>query len=81
MSAGRPQEAVAPLEQAVKLQPGNPNAHYQLSFAYRRLGRESEAERELAAYRDAHDRYANASQAVRKGIVGDISQQSETPPP
>lgn len=80
VSAGRPQEAVAPLEEAVKLQPGNPNAHYQLSFAYRRLGREAEAEKELAAYRDAHDRYANASQAVRKGIVGDISQQSETPP-
>jgi Flp pilus assembly protein TadD len=80
VSAGRPQEAVAPLEEAVKLQPGNPNAHYQLSFAYRRLGREAEAEKELAVYRDAHDRYANASQAVRKGIVGDISQQSETPP-
>ena len=80
VSAGRPQEAVAPLEEAIKLQPGNPNAHYQLSFAYRHLGREAEAEKELAAYRDAHDREAKANLAVRKGIVGDISQQSETPP-
>jgi Flp pilus assembly protein TadD len=80
LSAGRAQEAVAPLEEAVKLQPGNPNAHYQLSFAYRRAGRDAEAERELAAYREAHDRDAKARQAIRTGILGDISQQSETPP-
>jgi Flp pilus assembly protein TadD len=80
VSAGRPQEAVAPLQEAVKLEPGNPNAHYQLSFAYRHLGRQADAEKELAAYRDAHDREANANLAVRKGITGDISQQSEAPP-
>lgn len=80
VSAGRPQEALAPLQEAVKLEPANPSAHYQLSFAYRHLGRQAEAEKELAAYRDAHEREANANLAVRKGISGDISQPSETPP-
>jgi tetratricopeptide (TPR) repeat protein len=80
VSAGRAQEALAPLEEAVKMQPGNPNAHYQLSFAYRHLGRDADAEKELAAYREAHDREANANLAVRKGITGDISGQSAAPP-
>ena len=34
--AGRPADAVAPLEAAVKLQPENPVAHYQLAFRMRR---------------------------------------------
>jgi Tfp pilus assembly protein PilF len=80
VSAGRPQEALAPLEEAIKLQPGNPNAHYQLSFAYRHLGRGAEADKELAVYREAHEREANANLAVRKGIAGDISGQGATPP-
>lgn len=41
-------EAVAPLEKAVKLQPGNPAAHYSLATAYARTGRKQDAEREFA---------------------------------
>jgi tetratricopeptide (TPR) repeat protein len=81
VSAGRPQQAVAPLEQAVKLEPGNANAHYQLSFAYRRLGRDQEAAKELAAYREAHDKVRGSMQRIRTGILGNIAQpQTDAPP-
>jgi len=80
VSAGRPQDAVAPLQQAVRFDPANPNAHYQLSFAYRRVGRDQEAGKELAAYREAHDKFVKTRQAIRAGILGDITQQSESPP-
>jgi tetratricopeptide (TPR) repeat protein len=81
VSAGRTKDAVAPLERAVHLQPDNPNAHYQLSFAYRRLGRDQEAGRELAAYRETHDKQQNSSLRIRTGILGNIAQpQTETPP-
>jgi len=81
VSAGRPQQALAPLERAVRLEPTNPNAHYQLSFAYRRLGHEQEAAKELAAYREAHDRIRSSMLRIRLGIVGNIAQpQTDTPP-
>jgi tetratricopeptide (TPR) repeat protein len=41
-------EAVAPLEMAVKLQPANPAAHYNLATAYARTGRKEDAQREFA---------------------------------
>src|SRR6202042_3375555 len=41
-------EAVAPLEKAVKLQPGNPAGHYSLATAYSRTGRKEDADREFA---------------------------------
>jgi tetratricopeptide (TPR) repeat protein len=41
-------DAVAPLEKAVKLQPGNPAGHYSLATAYARTGRREDAEREFA---------------------------------
>jgi tetratricopeptide (TPR) repeat protein len=80
VSAGRPHDAVAPLEQAVRLDPANPNVHYQLSFAYRRVGRDQEAEKELVAYREDHDKFVKSRQAIRAGILGNITQQSESPP-
>ena len=44
-------EAVSPLETAVKLQPGNPAAHYSLATALARAGRKEEAEKEFAIHR------------------------------
>jgi tetratricopeptide (TPR) repeat protein len=44
-------DAVAPLETAVKLQPDNPAAHYNLATALSRVGRKEEAEREFAIHR------------------------------
>jgi tetratricopeptide (TPR) repeat protein len=81
VSAGRPQEALAPLERSVKLDPGNANGHYQLSFAYRRVGREEDAGKELAAYREIHDNLQKTQLRIRTGILGNLSQpQTDTPP-
>ncbi len=44
-------EAVAPLEAAVKLEPQNPAAHYNLATAYARTGRKEDGEREFAVHR------------------------------
>jgi len=44
-------DAVAPLETAVKLQPDNPAAHYNLATALSRTGRKEEADREFAIHR------------------------------
>ncbi len=50
------QEAIAPLEAAVKLQPGNPVAHYGLGTAYARTGRKEDAERQFALQQQATER-------------------------
>jgi tetratricopeptide (TPR) repeat protein len=81
VSAGRAAEAVAPLETAVKLAPDDPVAHYQLSFAYRRVGREADANREIAFYRQAHDKQMRALQNIRTGILGNLVQPQTAEPP
>jgi tetratricopeptide (TPR) repeat protein len=43
-------DAVAPLETAVKLEPRNPNGHYNLALAYSRAGRKEEGEKEFAVH-------------------------------
>jgi tetratricopeptide (TPR) repeat protein len=45
-------EAVQPLELAVKLEPQNPAAHYNLAIAYTRTGHKQEGDREFAIHRD-----------------------------
>ena len=81
VSANRAAEAIEPLEAAVKLAPDNPVAHYQLSFAYRRLGREEEAKQELALYRDTHEKLLRAGQAIRAGIQGRMTAPQTAEPP
>ncbi|HZR66630.1 MAG TPA: tetratricopeptide repeat protein [Terriglobales bacterium] len=44
-------DAVHPLELAVKLEPQNPAAHYNLAIAYTRTGRKEEGEHEFAIHR------------------------------
>ena len=44
-------EAVPPLETAVKLEPRNPAAHYNLAIAYNRSGRKQDADRDFAVHR------------------------------
>ena len=51
ISTKRFSEAVSPLETAVKLEPRNPAAHYNLGMAYNRSGRKQDAEREFAIHR------------------------------
>ena len=81
VSAGRPQDAVAPLQAAVKLEPQDPVAHYQLSFAYRRLGRDAEAEKELAAYQRAQEQLMRQRETIRGGILGRMSEPQTAQPP
>jgi tetratricopeptide (TPR) repeat protein len=81
VSAGRAPEAVAPLETAVKLEPENPVTHYQLAFVYRRLGREAEAARELAAYRQTENQLRQRREAIRAGILGRMTDPQTAQPP
>jgi tetratricopeptide (TPR) repeat protein len=52
VSAKRYEEAIAPLRAAVRLQPGNPSAHYNLGMALSRTGRKDEADREFAIQKE-----------------------------
>ena len=70
LAAGRAAEAVAPLEQAVKLQPDNPTAHYQLSLAYRHAGREEDAKKEMAAYQQTSTKARENLQGIRSAVTG-----------
>lgn len=81
VSAGRPADAVAPLQNAVRLDPADPVGHYQLSFAFRRLGREDEAKKELALYQQAVDKRHQVSLAIRQGIGGGVSKSQTAEPP
>lgn len=49
-SAGRPGDAIAPLEQYVKMSPKALAGHYQLSIAYARTGRKEDSAREMAIH-------------------------------
>jgi len=63
-------EAIKPLEHAVKLQPENPATHYHLATAYSRTGRREEAERESAAFKRASERAQRMKHDVQTGILG-----------
>jgi Tfp pilus assembly protein PilF len=47
----RYEEAIAPLRAAVRLQQGNPSAHYNLAVALSRTGQKEEADKEFAVHR------------------------------
>jgi tetratricopeptide (TPR) repeat protein len=53
LSEKKYQDAIAPLEMAVKLEPGNPAGHYNLATAFARTGHKQEAEREFALQQQA----------------------------
>ena len=44
-------DAIPPLEMVVKLQPANPQGHFDLATAYARTGRKEDAEREFAVHK------------------------------
>ena len=52
---GHPQEALAHLERAAKIAPENPEPHYQLSLAYRKLGRKEDAAAQAAIVKRIHE--------------------------
>lgn len=51
ISLKRYADALTPLETAVKLDPRNPDAHYNLATAYTRAGRKQDGEKEFAIHR------------------------------
>jgi Flp pilus assembly protein TadD len=55
VARGRAAEAVEHLRRAAELAPGNPEPHYQLSIAYRRLGRKEEADAESEIVKRIHE--------------------------
>ncbi len=70
ISTHQPEQAITPLESAVKLQPQNPSAHYLLAMAYRGAGRAQDAEKQLAEYQRATADAQQTNQEVRSGILG-----------
>ena len=55
IQTGRPAEAIEHLQIAATLSPDNPEPHFQLAQAYRRLGRKAEAEAETEIVRQLHE--------------------------
>jgi Flp pilus assembly protein TadD len=55
LSKGQVSESLEHLIRASELAPGNPEPHYQLSIAYRRLGRKDDAAREAAIVQQIHE--------------------------
>jgi Flp pilus assembly protein TadD len=55
VSNGRAGDAVEHLRVAANVAPDNPEPHYQLSLAYRKLGRKDEAEAESAIVKRIHE--------------------------
>lgn len=63
---GRAAEALEHLKRAAELAPSNPEPHYQLALAYRRLGKTLEAEQESAIVKQIHlTRRGNVDEAGR----------------
>jgi tetratricopeptide (TPR) repeat protein len=62
-------DAVTPLEKAVKLEPQNPAAHYNLATAYVRTGRKQDADKEFEVHRAMMQKRGGSS----------AEQESETP--
>lgn len=51
----RAAEAIAPLQKAAQLAPNNPEPHFQMAIAYRKLGKKTEAEAETAIVKQIHE--------------------------
>ena len=63
-------DAIPPLETAVKLESGNPAAHYMLAVAYARTGRKQEGDREFAIQKEL----------TQKGAAGEPPSDSQQKP-
>jgi tetratricopeptide (TPR) repeat protein len=70
VSLKRFSDAIPPLETAVKLQSGNPAAHYMLAIAYARSGRKEDGDREFAIQQ----------KLTQKGAAGEPPPESQPSP-
>jgi cytochrome c-type biogenesis protein CcmH/NrfG len=63
MRTGRVADSIAPLQRAAELAPDNPEPHYQLAIAYRRLGKKDAADAESAIVKKIHTTRRSSSAA------------------
>lgn len=66
----RAAEAVSPLERAEKLQPENPTVHFMLATAYRRCGRQADADREVEAHRVTMEKARQTTDDLQQAVIG-----------
>ena len=69
-SADRSAEAIAPLENFVKMQPQEPAGHFQLATAYNHAGRKANAEKEFALYRQTTSAARQTREELSKKLSG-----------
>jgi tetratricopeptide (TPR) repeat protein len=70
LGAEKVAEAVPPLERAAKLQPDNPTAHFMLANAYRRSGRQADADREVEAHRATSQKARQTTDDLQQALSG-----------
>jgi len=75
LDAGRAAEAISPLERASKLQPDNPTAHFILANAYRRSGRQADADREAEAHRMTSEKARQTTDDLKRAVTGTVKPQ------
>ena len=68
ISRGRPLDAIEHLQRAAELAPDNPEPHYQLSLAYRRLGRKEEAAAQAAIVKRIHESRRSSKVAAQTDL-------------
>lgn len=70
LSAGRTEDAVAPLQRAAQLDPRNPTTHYYAAIALTRVGRKADSDRETKLFNEATARAQQNKNDVQLGILG-----------
>lgn len=75
LGAGKAAEAAAPLETAAGMQPANPEVHFYLATAYRRVGRKADADREFIAHKRASEKSEQTKDEIKKQVSGGLSEK------
>ncbi len=79
LAAGQVEQAIAPLKQAVKLEPANPTTHYFSALALAKAGRKEDADREMSLYKETSVRAQKQKDDINAGVLG--PQHIEQPKP
>jgi len=70
LDSDRAADAVAPLETAARLAPGNPTIHFTLAHAYQELGRKEDAAREFALQKSTSAKIQQNTETVKRNVSG-----------
>jgi Flp pilus assembly protein TadD len=82
ISDGKASEAITPLENYVRAQPGNPAGHYQLAMAYSRTGRKEDARREATLQRETAQKIEEEKQKAAGPVPqAPASAEQKSDPP